>query len=162
MLPNLEALELYQLNVEKIWHNQLPAMFPGFQSLTRLIVCRCHNLKHIFSASMIRIFEQLQHLEIHDGVSLQEIISEEGADQVNPSFVFRRLTTLKLLRLPELRCLYPGMHTSEWPLLSTLQVCSCDKLKAFASELSSSHRNYDEKNLFHIPVLQPLFLCEKV
>ncbi|KAH9754946.1 Disease resistance protein [Citrus sinensis] len=45
VLPNLEALELYQINLEKIWHNQLPAMLPGFQSLTRLIVCSCDKMK---------------------------------------------------------------------------------------------------------------------
>ncbi|KAH9747589.1 hypothetical protein KPL70_004754 [Citrus sinensis] len=52
VLPNLEALEISAINVDKIWHcNQIPAaVFPHFQSLTRLIVWCCHKLKYIFSA----------------------------------------------------------------------------------------------------------------
>ena len=57
LLPNME---LYKINVEKIWDNQLPDMFSRFQSLTQLI----QKLKYIFSASAIRSFQQLQHLEI--------------------------------------------------------------------------------------------------
>lgn len=113
------------------------------------------------SASMLRSIEQLQHLEIHDCISLEEIIYVEGADKVNPCFIFQRLTSLRLLRLPELRCLYPRMHTSKWPSLKTLQVCSCDKMKTFASELSSSGGNIDSSQL-RISMQEPLFFEEKV
>lgn len=160
MLPSLEDLKLVGINVEKIWQNQLPAMFLCFQSLTKLIVGKCHKLKCIFSTSMLRSFEQLRQLNIYNCMGLLEIISE-GADQVPPCFIFPRLTFLRLRKLPELRCLYPGMHTSEWPALKMLKVFGCDKIKLFGSELSSFHGNID-KNQLHIPAQQPLLLIEKV
>ncbi|KDO38259.1 hypothetical protein CISIN_1g021510mg [Citrus sinensis] len=141
-LPNLEVLEISEINVDQIWHyNHLPVTFPRFQNLTRLIVWHCHKLKYIFSASMIRSLKQLQRLEICSCEDLQEIISENRTDQVIPYFVFPQLTTLKLQDLPKLRCLYPGMHSSEWPALEILLVYGCDKLKIFAADLSQNNEN---------------------
>ncbi|KAH9686633.1 Disease resistance protein [Citrus sinensis] len=159
-LPNLEALEISDINVDKIWHyNQIPAaMFPHFQSLTRLVVWWCHKLKYIFSASMIGSLKQLQHLDIRDCKDLQEIISENRADQVIPHFVFPQLTTLMLHDLPKLRFLYPGMHTWEWPALETLVVYGCDKLKIFAADLSQNNGN----DQLGIPAQQPLLPLEKI
>ncbi|KAH9752715.1 Disease resistance protein [Citrus sinensis] len=154
VLPNLEALELNAINVDEIWHyNQLPGMVPCFQSLTRLIVWGCDKLKYIFSASTIQSLEQLQHLEIRLCKSLQEIISEDRTDQVTAYFVFPRVTTLKLDGLPELRCLYPGMHTSEWPALKNLVACNCDKIT-----LSQN----DENDQFGVPAQQPLLSFKKI
>ncbi|GAY54201.1 hypothetical protein CUMW_154890 [Citrus unshiu] len=104
-LPNLEALELCAINVDKIWHyNLLPFMLSRFQSLTRLIVRSCPKLKYIFSASMIQNFELLRELSIADCRGLREIISKDRADHVTPCFVFPQMTTLRLEILPELKC----------------------------------------------------------
>ncbi|GAY66743.1 hypothetical protein CUMW_251260 [Citrus unshiu] len=149
-----KALELNAINVDEIWHyNQLPAMVPCLRSLTRLIVWGCDKLKYIFSASTIQSLEQLQHLEIRLCKSLQEIISENRTDQVTAYFVFPRVTTLKLEGLPELRCLYPGIHTSEWPALKNLAACNCDKIT-----LSQN----DENDQFGVPAQQPLFSFKKI
>ncbi|KAJ4721534.1 Disease resistance protein [Melia azedarach] len=159
LLPNLESLELYKINVENIWHSQLPTLSVScLRSLTRLIVRKCHKLRYIFSPSMVRSFEQLQHLEICNCMALEEIIAREGAETAT-SFVFPQVTTLVLAKLPELRCFYPGVHTSEWPLLEKLDVRSCDKVKIFASELFSLN---EESQIHNITVQQPLLLFEKV
>ncbi|GAY65724.1 hypothetical protein CUMW_243270 [Citrus unshiu] len=158
-LPNLEALEISEINVDKIWHyNHLPVMFPRFQNLTRLIVRRCHKLKYIFSASMIGSLKQLQHLEVRFCEDLQEIISVNRADEVIPYFVFPQLTTLKLQDLPKLRCLYPGMHTLEWPALEILSMHRCDKLKIFTADLSQNNEN----DQLGIPAQQPPLPLEKI
>ncbi|KAH9752607.1 Disease resistance protein [Citrus sinensis] len=158
-LPNLEALEISEINVDKIWHyNHRPVMLPRFQSLTRLIVCHCNKLKYIFLVSMIQSFEHLQQVEIVNCRGLQEIISEDRVDHVTPHFVFQRVTTLILQELPELKCLYHGMHTSEWPALKILVVSGCDKLKTFAAD--SSQNNEDDQ--LGIPAQRPLFLFKKV
>ncbi|KAH9752711.1 Disease resistance protein [Citrus sinensis] len=159
-LPNLEALEISAINVDKIWHyNQIPAaVLPHFQSLTRLIVWGCHKLKYIFSASMIGSLKQLRHLDIRFCEDLEEIISENRADEVIPYFVFPQLTTLRLECLPKLRCLYPGMHTSEWPALEILLVGRCDKLKIFDADLSQNNEN----DQLGIPAQQPLLPLEKI
>ncbi|KAJ4721542.1 NB-ARC domain-containing disease resistance protein [Melia azedarach] len=158
LLPDLEALELYEINVENFWDNPLPAMSSCFRSLTRLIVWNCHKLRYIFSSSMVRGFEQLRHLEICDCLALKELIASEGVEVVT-SFVFPQVTTLILFKLPELRCFYPGPHTSEWPVLEKLETYSCEKVKTFASELFSFNQ---ESQLHNITVQQPLLLVEKV
>ncbi|KAH9752632.1 hypothetical protein KPL71_014771 [Citrus sinensis] len=158
-LPNLEALEISEINVDKIWHyNHRPVMLPRFQSLTRLIVCHCNKLKYIFLVSMIQSFEHLQQVEIVNCRGLQEIISEDRVDHVTPRFVFQRVTTLILQELPELKCLYHGMLTSEWPALKILVVSGCDKLKTFAAD--SSQNNEDDQ--LGIPAQRPLFLFKKI
>ncbi|KAH9696839.1 Disease resistance protein [Citrus sinensis] len=156
VLPNLEALELCEINVKSIWHNQTPSCF---QHLTRLIVWGCQKLKFMFYDSMIKSLEQLQHLEIRNCTGLEVIISEEGPGQETPCFAFRRVTNISLCHLPELTCLYPGLHTSEWPELKKLEVFSCDKLYTFASESYSFDSN--ENNQLHVPK-QPLFSFEKI
>ncbi|KAJ4706763.1 Disease resistance protein [Melia azedarach] len=159
LMPNLEALELYEINVENLWHDQLPAMsYSCFRSLTRLIVQNCNKLRYIFSTAMVKSIELLQHLEICNCLALEEIISREGTEGAT-SFVFPRVTTLILCNLPELICFCPGMHTSEWPVLEKLEAYSCDKVKIFGSELFS----FNQESQFHsITVQQPLLLVDKV
>ncbi|KAK4857300.1 hypothetical protein QYF36_026666 [Acer negundo] len=41
MFPNLEALRLSAINVEKIWHNQFQAMRSWAPKLSRLIIQGC-------------------------------------------------------------------------------------------------------------------------
>ncbi|KAH9752614.1 hypothetical protein KPL71_014763 [Citrus sinensis] len=107
---------------------------------------------------MIGNLKQLQHLDIRFCEDLQEIVSENRADEVIPYFVFPQLTVLILQGLPKLRCLYPGMHTSEWPALENFAVCRCDKLKIFAADLSQNKEN----NQLDIPAQQPLLPLEKI
>ncbi|KAJ4721046.1 Disease resistance protein [Melia azedarach] len=159
VLPNLEALELSEINVEKLWHNQLPALSSCFRSLRQLIVHSCHKLRYIFSTSIVRSFQQLRHLVICDCMALEEIIAREEGAEAATSFIFPRVITLILHNLPELKCLYPGMHTSDWPALQKLEVISCDKVKIFASELFSLNQ---ESQIHYITEQQPFFLVEKV
>lgn len=154
VLPKLKALELCEINVKKIWHNQTPCCF---QHLTQLIVWECQKLKFIFYASMIKSLKQLQHLEIRSCRGLQAIISEEGADQEPPCFSFPRVTIISLCYLPEVTCSCPVLHTSEWPELKKLDVFCCDKFNTFASESFSFRSN--ENNQISIV---PFFPDEKV
>ncbi|ESR63244.1 hypothetical protein CICLE_v10013992mg, partial [Citrus x clementina] len=86
------------------------------------------------------------------------LLFNEKVHEVIPYFVFPQPTVLILQGLPKLRCLYPGMHTSEWPALENFAVCRCDKLKIFAAYLSQNKEN----NQLDIPAQQPLLPFEKV
>ncbi|KAK9206191.1 hypothetical protein WN943_016464 [Citrus x changshan-huyou] len=165
VLPNLEVLEVRDINVAKIWHNQLSAVMScNLQNLTRLVVEDCCKLRYVFSYSTAKRLGQLQHLVISRCPLLEEIVGKEGGVEADPSFVFPRLTILKLSSLPELRAFYPGIHTLECPILTRLEVSLCDKLESFSSESYSLHENNEEGQLIEVPVpaQQPLFLVEKV
>ncbi|TXG48780.1 hypothetical protein EZV62_024655 [Acer yangbiense] len=65
MLPKLEALELYGINFEKIWHHhQLPGISSCFQCLRQFSIEHCNNLKVLFSSSMVAIFPSLEEIKI--------------------------------------------------------------------------------------------------
>ncbi|XP_052293102.1 probable disease resistance protein At4g27220 isoform X10 [Citrus sinensis] len=168
VLPKLEVLELRDINVAKIWHNQLSAVMScNVQNLTRLVVEDCCKLRYVFSYSTAKRLGQLQRLVISRCPLLEEIVGKEGGVEADPSFVFPQLTILKLSSLPKLRAFYPGIHTLECPILTRLEVSLCDKLESFSSESYSLHEN-NEGQLIEVPVpvpvpaQQPLFLVEKV
>ena len=167
VLPNLEVLEVRDINVAKIWHNQISAVMScNVQNLTSLVVEDCCKLRYVFSYSTAKRLGQLQRLVISRCPLLEEIVGMEGGVEADPSFVFPRLTILKFRYLPALRAFYPGIHTLECPILTRLEVSLCDKLESFSSESYSLHENNEEGQLIEVPVpapaQQPLFLVEKV
>ncbi|ESR56070.1 hypothetical protein CICLE_v10018626mg [Citrus x clementina] len=161
VFPNLETLELYAINTERIWHNQPVAVSPGIRNLTRLIVHGSEKIKYLFPSSIVRNFVQLQHLEICHCTVLEEIVSKERGEEATATFVFPKVTYLKLCNLSELITFYPGIHTLEWPLLKRLEVYGCNKVKIFTSEFLSFPKNSEEIQR-NIPTQQALFLVEKV
>ncbi|KAK4573418.1 hypothetical protein RGQ29_031399 [Quercus rubra] len=154
----LRVLTLFNLpKLKHVWSLDLQAILT-FQNLHTIKVSNCKSLKSLFPVSVAKSLEQLQWLEIFD-CGLEEIVAmEEGLETVT-KFVFPRLFSLCLFSLPELKCFYPGKHTSEWPSLNYLCISECDKVKIFASnELSFSDTN---ELGHHVPVQQPFFLIEK-
>ena len=155
----LRVLTLFNLpKLKHVWSLNVQAILT-FQYLYNIKVSNCKSLKSLFPVSVAKSLEQLQHLEIRN-CGLEEIVAmEEGLETVT-KFVFPRLFYLCLFSLPELKCFYPGKHTSEWPSLKYLYISKCDKVKTFASnELSFSDTN---ELGHHVPVQQSLFLIEKV
>ncbi|XP_044499722.1 uncharacterized protein LOC123221096 isoform X1 [Mangifera indica] len=158
IVPNLEILKLAPVNAEILWDSQLAATSSCYQNLTRLIVDGCEKLKYVFPSSMVKSFEQLEHIEICNCSALKEIIAK-GIEATN-TFVFPRVTLLKLKDLPKLTTFYPGVHTSEWPVLKKLEVHNCDKVKVFTLEYMSFHDNNEGQH--NIWEKQSLFLVEKI
>ncbi|KAK2637736.1 hypothetical protein Ddye_025531 [Dipteronia dyeriana] len=133
VLPNMEILNLSDIDVEKIWHNRLLAMSSIVQNLTCLIIKRCRNLKNIFTASMVNSFVQLQHLEIsycpvlEEMVVIEELIDEGSRDAI---LLFAQLHYLRIKHLVKLRGLYSGNYI-EFPSLKELEIENCLNLRAF-------------------------------
>ncbi|KAK4573422.1 hypothetical protein RGQ29_031402 [Quercus rubra] len=155
----LKVLTLFNLpKLKHVWSLNVQAILT-FQNLHNIKVSNCKSLKSLFPVSVAKSLEQLQHLEIRD-CGLEEIVAMEEGLEIVTKFVFPRLFQLNLISLPELKCFYPGKHTSEWPSLKYLRISKCDKVKTFASnELSFLDTN---ELGHHVPVQQPFFLIEKV
>ncbi|XP_044477735.1 uncharacterized protein LOC123205012 [Mangifera indica] len=156
VVPNLEVLKLRSSNCEILWDSQLVATSSCYQNLTSLILNGCGKLQYVFLSSMVKSFERLEHIEIRNCSVLKEIISK--GVEANKTFVFPRVTSLKLENLPELATFYPGVHTSKWPVLKELELCNCDKIKIFTSEYMSFHDNNEGQH--DIWEKQSLFLAE--
>ncbi|KAJ0098760.1 hypothetical protein Patl1_21967 [Pistacia atlantica] len=180
--PNLEVMVLLRLdNLQLIWHNQqlhaesfrelkvvrvefcekLKTIVPSnshglltFHNLKELIVKNCWSMKSLFPVTIATGLVQLNDLRLVS-CGLEEIVSEEEV-KGGPNFLFPQLTVFHLDNLPKLKCFYSGLHTTEWPLLNSLCVYGCKKIKIYASEFPSFQRKDDGES-------QPaIFLLEKV
>ena len=156
-LRHLTSINLPKL--KHIWTSDLEAILT-FQNLRGVHISQCKTLKSLFPISVAKSLEQLQSLHINDCGLMEEIVALEEGLETTTKFVFPRITSLSLESLPELKCFYPGKHTSEWPSLKSLTTCKCNKVKIVASN-ELSFPNTDELG-HHISIQQPLFLIEKV
>nr|POE92916.1 disease resistance protein [Quercus suber] len=151
----LRSLELVNLGKLKHVWSMDPQGIITFGKLNTVKIHSCSSLKSVFPTSVAKALMQLERLEIKDCAMVEEIIAKEEGIETATLFVFPRLFSLTLERLPELKTFYPGKHTSEWPLLSRLTIRKCDKLKIFGS----NEESVEETNgLGHdVGVIQPLF-----
>ncbi|XP_044467302.1 disease resistance protein At4g27190-like [Mangifera indica] len=179
--PRLEEMVLLQLNnVQLIWHNEklhaesfcklkvvsvescekLLAIVPSntgrhltFHKLERLDVVNCWSMKSLIPVSVATGLVQLKVLRILS-CGLEEIISGEEVNGA-PTFSFPQLEKIYLDTLPKLKCFYPRLHAIEWPLLRSLFVFNCKKIKVYASEFLRFQDSDRESQL-------ALFSLEKV
>ena len=93
--------------VEKIW-NKDPHGILTFQKLKSISIHECENLKNLFPASLVRDLEKPEKLHVCCS-GIEEIIAKDINGvllKTTPMFVFPKLTSLELYKLPELRILY--------------------------------------------------------
>ena len=156
----LKNLNLFSLpKLKHVWTSDLEAILT-FQNLRQVQVSECETLKSLFPTSVAKSLEQLESLLIHDCGLMEEIVALEEGLETTTKFVFPRITFLSLKSLPELKCFYPGKHTSRWPSLEELTICKCNKVRIVASN-ELSFPNTDGSG-HCVPVRQPLFCVEKV
>ncbi|KAJ4721754.1 Disease resistance protein [Melia azedarach] len=135
VLPNLEVLELDEINVERIWQNQVATMSTSIQNLKMLILSRCGNLRSLFSSSTASSFVRLQHIEILDCGGLEEIVAMDNRKEAS----FPHLEFLKMTYLENLTKFCSG-GCIEFPSLKKLEIGKCHGLKEFAVKNVSSNQ----------------------
>ncbi|XP_038696067.1 probable disease resistance protein At4g27220 isoform X2 [Tripterygium wilfordii] len=136
------------------------AKAPIFRKLKSITIHKCPSLRYIFPLSIGSGLQELEELDIYFCMAVEKIVAMEGGD-ADVRFEFPKVTSLKLRELPKLRSFYPGIHTSEWPLLKKLKVVECSKLKIIASECRNVEEGVHDEYLLETSVEQPLFLYEK-
>ncbi|XP_044495951.1 uncharacterized protein LOC123218538 isoform X3 [Mangifera indica] len=179
--PSLEEMVLLDLdNLQLIWHNQklhgksfcklkvvrvesceklltiVSSNTQGnlsFRNLKRLTVRDCRSMNSLFPVSTATGLVQLEHLEIRF-CGLEKIVSEEEVMGA-PTFLFPQLKSIYLIYLKELKYFYPRWNTIEWPMLSTLEMSDCKKIKVHDFEFSSFQERDEERQ-------PPIFYLEKV
>ncbi|KAK3200407.1 hypothetical protein Dsin_023822 [Dipteronia sinensis] len=159
--------QLQQLNINRlpklkhIWRKD-PQTELSFENLQRVYVLYCESLKDLFPASIARNLSQLVELQVVRCGKLEEIVAKEGEAKEAARFVFPKVTSITLNKLPELRTFYRGVHSSKWEVLKELEVVGCDKIELLASQLSCFQENNIEESYIDISVQPPFFLVEKL
>ncbi|KAK6288571.1 hypothetical protein POUND7_000112 [Theobroma cacao] len=119
-------------NLKYIWKNDPQGIFT-FENLQVLSVGWCLNLKNVFPAAAARVLQQLSYVDIHD-CGLEEIVSKEDGLETAATFEFDQLSFFRLFNLPELKCFYPEVHTTKWPMLKVFQAFRCGNMKIVGTE----------------------------
>jgi len=156
----LRVVDLWNVpHLKHVW-NRDPQGILSFHNLCDVHVLECPGLRSLFPASVAQNLPQLEVLRI-DTCGVEEIVAKDEGLEEGPEFLFPKVTNLLLRKLPELKRFYPGIHTSEWPRLKTLQVYDCGKIEIFPSEIKCSHEPCWEDHV-DIQGQQPLLSFRKV
>ena len=147
------------LKLKRVWNKDPKGTF-SFPNLQTISVWECESLKSLFPTSVARCLKQLEDLRIVE-CGIEEIIEQEKGAKEDARFVFPKLTLLILRQLPKLKWFYRRVHTSEWPLLKTLEVSGSNEIQIFASkEFRIEEPN--EQSRLETSIQQPLFLVQEV
>ncbi|KAK8689483.1 hypothetical protein V6N13_088200 [Hibiscus sabdariffa] len=119
----------------------------SFKNLTTLEVSRCQGLKHLFAHSTAKSLVQLTRMSITDCKMIEEIVGCSG-DEVKEGIEFTQLKCLGLSCLPNLSSFCSGNCTFEFPLLETVILRNCPKMRTFPQKR------------FIAPKLQPVYSTE--
>jgi len=163
MVSNLKKLTLNNLpNLKCVWKKNLGRIV-SFPNLEEVVVNGCGSLVTLLSSSLAKSLEKLKTLHMAECENLVEIVGEEDerGQGMTLTFEFPCLTLLYLWNMRLLSSFYPGKHYLECPVLDTLWVAYCPKLKLFTSDFDDSDKDEVIKAPI-TPLQQPLFLLEKV
>ncbi|KAL2330384.1 hypothetical protein Fmac_017965 [Flemingia macrophylla] len=154
----LKKLTLQDLeNLKCVWSRN-PKGIVSFPNLKGVVVEYCGRLTTLFPLSLARNLVKLKTLRIHKCEKLVEIVEIEDAMEHGTAemFEFPCLFALTLWNLPLLRCFYPGNLYLECPILESLEVSICPKLKLFASEFDHEPPiSMQEQSLFSVEKIVP-------
>ena len=160
IVTQLKKLFMHRLpKLKRVWNKDPQGTF-SFPNLQEILVWECESLKSLFPTSVARCLQQLDDLRIVE-CGIEEIIEQEEGAKEDARFVFPKLTLLFFHKLPKLKWLYQGVHTSEWPLLKTLEVTGSNEIQIFVSKNYRIEES-DEQSQLETSIQQPLFLVEEV
>ena len=160
IMTQLKKLFMRRLpRLKRVWNKDPQETF-SFQNLQEIEVMGCESLTTLFPTSVAKCLKQLEDLRIAE-CGIEEIIEQEEGAKEDVRFVFPKLTLLLLQQLPKLKWFYRGVHTSEWPLLKTLEVSGSNEIQIFASK-EFRIEEPDEQSRLETSIQQPLFLVEEV
>ncbi|KAK6243724.1 hypothetical protein QUC31_010133, partial [Theobroma cacao] len=134
--------------LKHVW-NKDPQGNISFQTLRVVNVRKCWSLKSLFPFSIANGLPQLESLLVQQ-CGVGEIVSKNEGLEQEIRFEFNQLSFLKLWKLTNLKCFYPGMHTIAWPVLKNLKTHGCEEIKIFG-QLES----HIQKSLFVIEKIIP-------
>ncbi|KAL7613137.1 hypothetical protein Lser_V15G04861 [Lactuca serriola] len=150
-LPNLKEMRLEWLsNLRYIWKSNQWTAFE-FPNLTRVEICECNSLEHVFTSSMVGSLLQLQELHIFNCSMMEEVIVKDADVSVEEDkekesdgktnkeiLVLPHLKSSKLQLLRSLKGFSLGKEDFSFPLLDTLEIKRCPTITTFTKGNSAT------------------------
>ncbi|XP_065857219.1 uncharacterized protein [Euphorbia lathyris] len=128
---SLKELELYGLrNLVHIWFH-IPPKITAFQHLQLLVLSECPN-SYIFSSRVAKLLVQLRKIYISRCEKLEEIVVKDDDNEVKDKIAFPQLKVLDLQHIPHLKIFFSEVDDIELPLLESLKLNQCNKMKYFS------------------------------
>ncbi|KAI4313273.1 hypothetical protein L6164_026265 [Bauhinia variegata] len=158
LTTKLKKLMLSNLpNLKHVWNKDYRTV--TFKNLQGVHVFNCERLSYLFPVNVAKGLTQLGELRIED-CGFEEIVAKEEGQAMLVTFVFPKLTTLRIWRVPKLKCFYPGEHSVDWSGLRSLSIYIKSEVKVFGTKLFSFKEAHQERGL-DVSTQQPIFLVEK-
>ncbi|KAI4353813.1 hypothetical protein L6164_002739 [Bauhinia variegata] len=95
-VPKLENLVLSSIKISQIWGDIHTSPAPNFQSLIKLDVKNCDNLKYLLSISMAEFLVNLKNLRVSTCEGMEELIAQEDSANITKVHIFRNLKEIEL------------------------------------------------------------------
>ncbi|OMO99035.1 hypothetical protein COLO4_13566 [Corchorus olitorius] len=133
--PNLEKLNLFSLNIQKIWpDDQQQATSSNVQNLYAILVDGCHNLKYLFLSPLVENLVQLNQLRIADCKNVEEVIytGRAAEEKGMAHMLLPNLQILIIANLPKLVRFCNGNYFV-FSSLRKLWILGCHVLNTFIS-----------------------------
>ncbi|GKV47376.1 hypothetical protein SLEP1_g54281 [Rubroshorea leprosula] len=135
--PKLKFLSLSSIDIQQIWQISIPT-----NSLEKLFVEDCGNLKYLLMSSMVNSFKQLKVLKICDCKMMEQVIVLERSEENECKSFFSKLDTLELEDLPKLARLCHGNYLKfEFSNLRQFTISKCAVLKKLIGDIAVSDEN---------------------
>ncbi|KAJ7978015.1 NBS-LRR type disease resistance protein [Quillaja saponaria] len=128
----VQIQNLQHLNVLKCY--SLIGLAQGLVSLNHLKyleICECYNLKSLVTSSTAKSFVQLTSLKISSCRLITNIVADEDEAVCDREITFSKLELLELNLLPGLESFCLRNHALIFPLLKSMFVIQCPKMKTF-------------------------------
>ncbi|XP_065857395.1 disease resistance protein RPS2-like isoform X2 [Euphorbia lathyris] len=114
---------------------QIQPMIMAFQKLQVLTLLECNNLLYLLSPLIANLLGQLKKIQISRCEKMEEVVKQNGEEEEEATvdkIVFPQLKVLELQHLPNLEVFYGGNCAIELPLLESLKLNQCNKVKFFS------------------------------
>ncbi|KAF7833318.1 Disease resistance protein [Senna tora] len=163
IVVNLGLQDISLVNLPELRHIWMgPKDIIGLQNLVELDIQQCVHLKVIFPASILRSMPQLTMLSINNCEELEEIIEEEGNQNVsNPQLLFPHLTTIIIKYCHKLKRLFSVSTSHVLPILETMWIEEASQLEqVFGDEEEDTRDMIRKEALKMTPQLKFLALVK--
>ena len=127
-----------------MWHcdrliNLVPSLVASIQNLATLDVRFCGSLRSLISPSIAKTLVKLETLMARGSYMTEEIVSNEGDQEVADEITFFILQHMALIDLPNLTSFSSsGGYIFSFPSLEHLEVKGCPKMEIFSPSLPTT------------------------